>query len=45
MIRLACVLHRTNYFERGRTAEDMGLEGLRVTEVIRYVQEGKVNPI
>ena len=45
MIRLACVVHGTNYFERGRTAEDMGLKGLRVSEVRRYVQEGKVNPI
>ena len=41
MIRLACVAHGTNYFERGRTAEDMGLKGLRVSEVMRYVQEGK----
>ena len=45
MIRLACVLHRTNYFERGRTAEDMGLKGLRVGEVKRYVQEGEVDPV
>jgi opine dehydrogenase len=45
MIRLACVVHGTNYFARGRTAEDMGLKGLRVCEVKRYVQEGQVNPI
>jgi opine dehydrogenase len=45
MVRLACVTHRTNYYERGRTVENMGLKGLRVGEVTRYVQEGQVNPI
>jgi hypothetical protein len=45
MIRLACVVHGTNYYERGRTVRDMGLKGLRVGEVRRYVQEGKVRPI
>jgi opine dehydrogenase len=42
MVRLACVAHATNYFARGRTAKDMGLEGLSVAEVVRYVQEGRV---
>jgi opine dehydrogenase len=45
MVRLACVLHSTNYYERGRTAEDMGLKGLRVGEVKRYVHEGEIKPI
>jgi hypothetical protein len=45
MVRLACVVHGTNYCARGRTIEDMGLKGLRVSEVKRYVQEGKVNPV
>jgi opine dehydrogenase len=45
MVRLACVVHGTNYYERGRTTEDMGLKGLRVSEVKRYVHEGKVKPI
>ncbi|MDY7075447.1 MAG: NAD/NADP octopine/nopaline dehydrogenase family protein [Chloroflexota bacterium] len=45
MIRLACVVHGTNYFERGRTAEDMGLKGLRVSEVKRYIQDGEINPV
>ena len=45
MVRLACAAHGTNYYERGRTVEDMGLKGLRVSEVTRYVQEGKVNPV
>jgi len=42
MIRLGCVVHGTNYYERGRTVEDMGLKGLRVREVRRYVKEGRV---
>jgi opine dehydrogenase len=45
MVRLACVAHGTNYYERGRTVEDMGLKGLRVNEVLRYVQEGQINPV
>jgi opine dehydrogenase len=45
MIRLACVVHGTNYCARGRTAEDMGLKGLRVSEVKRYVQDGEIEPV
>ncbi len=45
MVKLACVAHGTNYCQRGRTIEDMGLKGLRVDEVTRYVQKGQVNPI
>ena len=45
MVRLACVAHGTNYYARGRTVEDMGLKGLRVAEVRRYVDVGEINPI
>jgi len=45
MIRLACVIHGTNYYARGRTVEDMGLKGLRVNEILRYVEEGKMSPV
>jgi opine dehydrogenase len=45
MIRLACVAHGTNYYERGRTVEHMGIKGLRVREVVRYLQEGRIKPI
>jgi opine dehydrogenase len=45
MARLACVTMGTNFFERGRTAEDMGLQGLRVGEVKRFVEEGTVSPV
>lgn len=40
MIQLAYVTHGTNYYQRGRTVEDMGLKGLRVNEILNYVQEG-----
>ena len=45
MVRLACVAHGTNYYERGRTVEDMGLKGLRVGEVTHYVREGHIHPV
>jgi opine dehydrogenase len=45
MIRLACVVHGTNFYVRGRTVEDMGLKGLRVSEVKRYVDVGEINPV
>jgi hypothetical protein len=35
----------TNCYERGRPVEDMGLQGLRVGEMTRYVEEGKVRPV
>ena len=45
MVRLACVAHGTKYYERGRMVEDMGLKGLRVDEVMRYAQDGRLNPV
>ena len=45
MIRVGCVIHGTNYYERGRTVEDMGLKHLRVREVRRYVQKGRVKRV
>jgi opine dehydrogenase len=43
MIRLACIVHRTNYYARGRTVEDMGLKGLSVSEVNRYLRKGRID--
>ena len=45
MIRLACVVHGTDYIARGRTVEDMGLKGLSVREVQQTVQLGEIKPI
>jgi opine dehydrogenase len=40
MIRLSCVLHRTDYFYRGRTLERMGLIGLQISEINALVKTG-----
>jgi opine dehydrogenase len=41
MIRLACVMQGINYFERGRTVEDMGLRGMQVHDVQQFVTQGE----
>jgi len=40
MIRLSCVLHRTDYFHRGRKLENMGLTGLQISEITSIVNTG-----
>jgi len=40
LIRLACILHQTDYWRRGRTLDKLGIEELSVTELTRYVNEG-----
>jgi opine dehydrogenase len=45
MVRLACVVYGTNFYERGRTVDDMGLKGLRVSEVTRFVERDVVDPV
>lgn len=40
IIRLACIVHRTDYWRRGRTLDKLGIEQLSVDEVMRYVMEG-----
>lgn len=40
VIRLACIVHRTDYRKRGRTVDKLGLGDLSMTEVTRYVNEG-----
>ncbi len=40
IIRLACIIHRTDYWRRGRTLDKVGLEGLSVSELTAYVMEG-----
>jgi opine dehydrogenase len=40
IIRLACIVHRTDYWRRGRTVEKLGIDGLSVSELTRYVNEG-----
>ena len=40
IIRLACIIHRTDYRRRGRTVEKLGIKDLSVGELERYVNEG-----
>lgn len=40
IIRLACIVHRTDYWKRGRTVDKLGIGGLSVGELTRYVNEG-----
>ena len=40
IIRLACIVHRTDYWRRGRTVEKLGIGGLSVSELTKYVNEG-----
>lgn len=40
IIRLACIIHRTDYWRRGRTLRKLGLDRLSVSELTSYVNDG-----
>jgi opine dehydrogenase len=40
IIRLACTIHQTDYWRRGRTLNKLGIEQLSVSELTAYVNEG-----
>ena len=40
IIKLACIIHRTDYWRRGRTLEKLGITQLSVSELTRYVNDG-----
>jgi opine dehydrogenase len=40
IVRLACIVHHTDYWRTGRTLDKLGLEGLSVSELTAYVMEG-----
>jgi len=40
IIRIACIIHRTDYWRRGRTLRKLGIDRLSVTELTHYVTEG-----
>jgi opine dehydrogenase len=42
MIRLGSIIHRTDYWRRGRTVERLGLEQWSVSELTRFVKEGVI---
>jgi opine dehydrogenase len=40
IIRLASIIHQTDYWRRGRTLEKLGIEEISVSELMHYVNEG-----
>lgn len=44
IIRLACIVHRTDYWRRGRTLDKLGIQDLSVGELTHLVEEG-VGPL
>lgn len=40
IIRLACIIHGTDYWRRGRTPERLGIIDWSVSEITNYVMEG-----
>jgi opine dehydrogenase len=43
IIRLGSIMHRTDYWRRGRTVDKLGLEQWSVSELTRFVKEGRVD--
>ncbi|MCJ7694593.1 MAG: NAD/NADP octopine/nopaline dehydrogenase family protein [Anaerolineaceae bacterium] len=41
IIRLACIIHQTDYWRRGRTLDKLGLKDLSVGEITKYVETGE----
>ena len=42
MIQIASIIHRTDYWRRGRTVEKLGLEQWDISELTRFVQDGTI---
>lgn len=40
IVRLGCIIHRTDYRRSGRTIDKLGIQGLSVSELTAYVREG-----
>jgi opine dehydrogenase len=40
IIRLACIIHRTDYWRRGRTLDKLGIDRLSVGELTQFVNDG-----
>jgi opine dehydrogenase len=41
IIRLACIIHKTDYWRRGRTLDKLGIDNLSVGELTQYVMDGE----
>lgn len=42
IIRIGSIIHRTDYWRRGRTVERLGLDNWSVSELTRFVREGVI---
>ncbi len=42
IIQLACIIHRTDYWRRGRTLDKLGIQELSIGELTGYMEEGVV---
>jgi opine dehydrogenase len=42
VIRLACIIHQTDYWRRGRTLDKLGIDNMSVGELMAYVEEGTI---
>jgi len=42
IIKIGSIIHRTDYWRRGRTVDKLGLEQWSVSELTRFVQEGVI---
>jgi len=40
IIQLGCIVHRTDYWRRGRTLDKLGIDRLSVSELTQWVNEG-----
>ncbi|HAF61887.1 MAG TPA: NADP transhydrogenase subunit alpha [Anaerolineaceae bacterium] len=40
IIRLACIIHKTDYYRTGRTVEKLGIKDLSISELKDYAKEG-----
>jgi opine dehydrogenase len=40
IIRLACIIHQTDYWRRGRTPVSLGIDQVSAEEVLQYILEG-----
>lgn len=43
IIRIGSIIHRTDYWRRGRTVEKLGIENWSVSELTRFVKEGVID--
>lgn len=41
IIRLACIIHSTDYWRKGRTLDKLGLDNLSIGEITKYVETGE----